>query len=508
MPGVAQQRLAELLKGIAEVPAALDCWVSDIQQDSRKVTSGALFVAAEGVSSNGAQYVEDALARGARAVLLPGTRQHVYEKGDVVFIELDNVRPVVGIIAHRFFGQATHRMKVVGVTGTNGKSSVTHYVAQLAEGMGMSAAVVGTLGYGRPNSLKATTHTTPDAVSLHRVLAELRNEGIELVAMEVSSHALDQDRAAGVNFDVAVLTNITRDHLDYHGTLEAYAEAKKRLFLSDSVRWKVFNQDDPYGARWAQELQGPKTLTFSVGKRDKTAANVCAEDVHFDADGMSFELDFGATREPARLALVGEFNLSNALAACAALSALKAEPQAVRQQMARLTPVTGRMQPLHEDKAPTVVVDYAHTPDALEVALKAARRHCPGRLWCVFGCGGDRDPGKRPLMGAVAAQYADEVVLTDDNPRGEDPESIVAQIVKGVEQGAHFQVVRPRNDAIRFAVEHAAREDVILLAGKGHEDYQEIQGRRMPFSDIEIARDCLASVAGVRGESSSASGEI
>ncbi|WP_246841087.1 UDP-N-acetylmuramoyl-L-alanyl-D-glutamate--2,6-diaminopimelate ligase [Hahella sp. CCB-MM4] len=500
MAGKAQKKLSDLLSDWVSVPACLDCWVGDIQQDSRKITRGALFIAAEGVSSHGQDYIDEALARGASAIVLTGERAQVYERSNVVFVELEEVRPLIGHIAHRFFGQVTAGMTVIGVTGTNGKSSVTHYIAELAETMGTSAAVIGTLGIGKPGALASTTHTTPEAVTTHRHLAQLYEQGIRLVAMEVSSHAMDQYRVAGVRFKVGVFTNLSRDHLDYHGTMEAYEEAKKQLLTLPGIK-KVINLDDATGRRWALEMVGENTVTYS--STDERVARVQARNAMYRDQGIGFDLAYAGDAIPVNVSLVGEFNLSNVLAATACLLSLGHSLTSIAQAMTSLTAVPGRVERLQTNDTahgrPSVVVDYAHTPDALSVVLQALRVHCRGTLWCVFGCGGDRDPGKRPLMGEIAESLADQVVITDDNPRTEDPQLIIADILKGLEQPENAAVIQPRDKAIEYAIRHAKPGDMVLLAGKGHEDYQEVNGVRLAFSDSKIARETLEQLIVKKG---------
>ncbi len=481
----AQKRLTHLFQGLADIPAVLDCWVADIEQDSRKITQGALFIAAEGIRANGAEFIQDAIQRGAVAVLKPGVNNQVYEQDNVVFIELETVKHLVGEIAHRFFGQVTRGMQVIGVTGTNGKTSVSHYIAQLACRMGVKAAVIGTLGYGEPGRLKATTHTTPDAVAVHRHLFDLYAKGFKLVAMEVSSHALDQFRVSGVQFQAGLFTNLSRDHLDYHGDMQSYALAKKKLFEKSGIK-SVFNLDDEQGQAWATEWSMQNRLTFSAG--GKEAATLWAENVSLGASGMQFRLCSDALGVDAAARLIGRFNLENLLASVAGLLALGFDLAEIAKGICTLRPVEGRMEPVEGDaKAPTVIVDYAHTPDALAAVLQELRKLCTGRLWCLFGCGGDRDSGKRPLMGEVAETWADRIVLTDDNPRSESPERILQDILQGIKDQDGVQMVQPRDKAITQTIEQAECGDIVLIAGKGHEDYQEINGIRHAFSDVEVA---------------------
>jgi len=506
MASLAQKRLADLLRGFIDVPAGLDCWIADIQQDSRLVKQGGLFIAAEGIASDGSAYINDAIERGAVAVLRPGSRCQVYESQSVVVVELEQVRPVVGAIAHRFFGEVTAHMRVIAVTGTNGKSSVTHYIAQLAQLLGVKAAVIGTLGYGAPDRLRTSTHTTPDPVSLQRQLFELYKGGFGLVAIEVSSHALDQHRVVGVEFSVGAFLNLSRDHLDYHGSMEDYAEAKKKLIDLPGIT-PVLNLGDTYGRQWADARPAMDWLGFAL--KPTEGATIWADAIEYHERGTCFKLCSlgrcsqltGAPLEDAvvkkdvrvECPLLGWFNLENLLAALLALISLGYGLAELLAQVPRLKPVDGRMQRLLDSSSvPTVIVDYAHTPEALSAILRTLKSFAPRKLWCVFGCGGDRDRGKRALMGQAASDWADHIMLTDDNPRHEAPAEILADIMSGIKQPEKVTVLQPRERAIAAVLEQAHVDDIVLIAGKGHENYQEIKGRRQHFSDQEVAAAWLA----------------
>jgi UDP-N-acetylmuramoyl-L-alanyl-D-glutamate--2,6-diaminopimelate ligase len=378
---------------------------------------------------------------------------------------------------------------MAGVTGTNGKTSVTQWIAQAMQMFDCPCAVVGTLGNGFPNKLVESANTTPDAITLHRLLANFLEHGAVACAMEVSSIGLDQNRIGGVDLDVAVFTNLTRDHLEYHGTMAAYGAAKEKLFDWPGLGAAVINLDDPFGAELDARLAGRvRTLGYTLEGKVSRGETLAAQDFALTATGIAFTLNGVRIEAP----VVGRFNASNLLAVIGALLAGDETLADISGVLPRLTFPPGRMQAIGGRDAPLVVIDYAHTPDALDKALATLRETAAargGRLICVFGCGGDRDPGKRPLMGAIAERLADQVVLTSDNPRGEDPDAILAAIVAGMK--AHPDIEADRARAIQRVIAAADVHDVILLAGKGHEPYQEIAGVRHPFSDLEHARTAL-----------------
>ncbi|RKD76736.1 UDP-N-acetylmuramoyl-L-alanyl-D-glutamate--2,6-diaminopimelate ligase [Kushneria marisflavi] len=447
--------------------------------DSRHVETGDVFVALPGTRVDGRQYIDQARDRGAALILVAPPWQ---ETADDLLI-LDDLPERLGQLASLVMG-VPDSLEQIAVTGTNGKSSVTHYIAALSEALATPAGLIGTLGSGRPGMLEHAGLTTPDAISLQQRLRELAVAGAERVALEASSHALDQHRLSGCCIRAAVFTNLSRDHLDYHPSMAAYAAAKARLFQRPELELAVVNADDAL-ARLMLAGVSKKASVLRVGSQDSHDFQVRrwqAQRLGLEAGIMTPEGE-----RTLRLSLMGRFNLDNVLLAIATLYGLGSPLDALMKAAEQLTPVPGRMQLLARPDAPAVVVDYAHTPDALRNALLALREHVPGRLWCVLGCGGDRDTGKRPLMGGVAALLADEVVVTDDNPRSEPPEDIRRMIMSEMPQGAHVREVAGRAQAIADVVARAGAQDVILLAGKGHEDYQEIQGVRYPFSDMDVA---------------------
>ncbi|MDH4573568.1 UDP-N-acetylmuramoyl-L-alanyl-D-glutamate--2,6-diaminopimelate ligase [Salinicola acroporae] len=481
------ERLAAWLSAAAEVTLA---------QDSRQVEKGDLFLAVPGVSVDGREFISRALDAGAAGVLCEAEGLATAWATDERVLALPGLTSRLAALGRRLFA-VPESLQLIGVTGTNGKSSVTYYIATLLEALGTPAAVIGTLGYGRPGDVRAAVQTTPGPLALQQMLGELASDGVEVVAMEVSSHALAQERLGDTRVDAAVFTNLSRDHLDYHGSMAAYAAAKARLFRRGSIRLAVVNGDDPLARLMLAGLPDGIRVLASGGGEATTLRVVDCEAL---PNGLRAIVATPENEGVLELALMGRFNLDNALLAIATLHGLGYPLASLWQAASALQPVPGRMQRLPRDdagKAPVVVVDYAHTPDALENALSALRDHLPGRqgsaLWCVFGCGGDRDSGKRPLMAAIAEKLADRIVVTDDNPRSEDPQTIRDQIAAGLspEARAESWSVEGREAAIERVIAAAGDEDIVLIAGKGHEDYQEVAGIRQPFSDVEVASRCL-----------------
>jgi UDP-N-acetylmuramoyl-L-alanyl-D-glutamate--2,6-diaminopimelate ligase len=481
---------------IAERLEALGVPLADLTADSRAVKLGSVFVAYPGTVRDGRAFIPDAIAHGAAAVIWEKTGFAWDERWRVPNLGVENLRARISVIAGHVYGDPSESLWMAGVTGTNGKTSVSQWIAAACDALGRRSAVVGTLGNGLVGERAEARNTTPDPIVLQRLLADYLRRGARNVAMEVSSHGLDQERVAGIRYDVAVFTNLTRDHLDYHGTMEAYAEAKYRLFSARGLAHAVINVDDDWGARFARRLAGTAldVITCSVGG---ASARLAASDVALSEAGVRFRVtsEWGEGEVTARV--LGAFNVANLLAVTGALIADGIPFAEALRAVGALQPVPGRLERVGGGELPLVVIDYAHTPDALEKALAALRnvldgtRAGRGRLICVFGCGGDRDAGKRPLMGEVAARLADHVVVTSDNPRGEDPDAIIAQVLAGM-RGYPAEAIEDRQVAIFSAVHRAAAGDVVLLAGKGHETYQEIAGVRLPFNDREVATAALA----------------
>ena len=509
----APRRISELLSGIADTAGVGDIVVGGLTLDSRSVRIGDAFIALQGSTAHGITFAPAALAYGASivvgeaptpaALLTPAPspagerrwRAAPDEGGaSVPTIWVENLRHHVGEIAARFFGRPSESMHVIGVTGTNGKTSIVQLLAQALTSLHCKAATIGTLGAGLHGAINAGERTTPDAISLQAMLAEFRDAGASHVAMEVSSHALDQGRVNAIAFEIAVFTNLTRDHLDYHGDMEAYGAAKARLFSWPGLRTAVVNIDDAFGRSLAGGLPADvQALRYGIDNAD---ADIVAMHVQSSTAGLEFSLRTPWGNGPVSTALLGRFNVANLLAIAGCLGALGFTFPQIQNALSQLTPVVGRMNRLGGDlDLPLVVIDYAHTPDALEQALSSLRSHCDGRLVCIFGCGGERDAGKRPQMGAVAERLADRIIVTDDNPRGEDGDAIVAQIVAGLSRPEKAIVQRDRAAAIASALHEAQAGDVVLIAGKGHEPYQEIRGVRHPFDDLDVARRLLEARA-------------
>jgi UDP-N-acetylmuramoyl-L-alanyl-D-glutamate--2,6-diaminopimelate ligase len=459
---------------------------SNLCIDSRAVRPGDIFVALKGHRVDGRSYIPQAVANGAAAILLEAGPMPPIA---VPHVAVEHLDALTGEIAHLVYGRPSEQLWLCGVTGTNGKTSVSQWIAQCLNALGCKCAVIGTLGNGFPGALAESANTTPDAVGLQRMLAGFVADGALTCAMEVSSIGLEQGRVAGAAFDAAVFTNLTRDHLEYHGSMGAYGASKEALFALPGLKTAIVNLDDPFGAKLADTLKGRvRTLGYTLEGRCGGDETLAAEHLEMTATGLAFTLNGVRIEAP----VVGRFNAANLLAVIGALLAGEEQLGDIAAVLRHITPPPGRMQAIGGAGEPLVVVDYAHTPDALEKALTALRATAQargGRLLCIFGCGGERDPGKRPLMGAVAEAHADAVVLTSDNPRGEAPQAILAAIRAGMK--GQVRVEPDRAAAIRSVVTQAAANDTILLAGKGHEPYQEIAGVRHAFSDAEQARAAL-----------------
>lgn len=464
--------------------------IRELTLDSRQVRPGDLFLAVPGGRQDGRAHIADALARGAVAVAYEAEGAPALPATDVPLLPINGLAGQLSAIAGRFYGEPSRALRLVGVTGTNGKTSVSQLLAQALDLLGERCGIIGTLGNGFYGALRSGRHTTPDPIGVQGALAGLKQAGAHAVAMEVSSHGLEQGRVAALDFKVAVFTNLSRDHLDYHGTMDAYAAAKARLFAWPGLRCRVLNLDDAFGRQLAAEAQGSRLLGYSL--EDRSAYLYCRH-AKFDEQGVRAEIVTPQGEGLLRSPLLGRFNLSNLLAVVGALLALEYPLDEILAVMPRLQAPAGRMQRLGGGDRPLVVVDYAHTPDALEKVLEALRPHVRGRLLCLFGCGGDRDRGKRPLMAAVAERLADAVLVTDDNPRGEAPEQIFTDIRAGFAAADRVSFQHGRGAAIAHLVASAEPADVLLLAGKGHEDYQEVHGVRQPFSDIEEAEKALSA---------------
>ncbi|STR45810.1 UDP-N-acetylmuramoyl-L-alanyl-D-glutamate--2,6-diaminopimelate ligase [Iodobacter fluviatilis] len=462
--------------------------------DSRGVQAGDVFLAFQGEYADGRSYIADAIAAGAAAVL--------WEAEDFVWnpawqtpnLAIPQLRAQAGIVAAHLLDNPSQSLFVTGITGTNGKTSIANWLAQAFNLLGHKTGVLGTLGNGFIDRLESSTHTTLDPVTLQGWLARLQTEGASHIAMEVSSHGLDQGRVHGTHFDVAVFTNLTRDHLDYHGDMGSYGAAKAQLFNWEGLKTAVINTDDAFGRELASQCKAPRVLTYGLEN-----GGIRATKITLTLAGLELEVATPYGLCNINSPMLGRFNASNLLACLSVLLAADVPLTQAADVLSRIQPAAGRMQKLGGDERPLIVVDYAHTPDALEKALTTLRESMPekSRLYCIFGCGGDRDKGKRPLMGEIACRLADAVIITSDNPRSETPQAIIQDIVRGVSGvpgsgHANYSIDSDRSSAISDAIDVATAKDVVLIAGKGHETYQEIAGIRHPFDDVAIANRALA----------------
>lgn len=490
--------LSTLFEGLVTVSE--DLLIANITLDSRKVVSGSLFFALAKQAEQRQAHLQQALQQGAVAVafsseqVLTSTEKALVDEYAVEAIAVAGLEHQVSEIAARFYDRPSASLKVIAVTGTNGKTSVTHYIAEALEKLNFPCALIGTLGHGRLPTLTDNGMTTPDPISVQAILAECVAAGVDFVALEASSHALDQGRLNAVQIDIAVFTNLTRDHLDYHLNMQAYAESKMRLFKMPSVQTAIVNLDDEMGRRIQSECQ-PHMRVLGYSIQQHADAVLQAKQVIPKHDGIEFELVSEQHQTSIQTALLGAFNVANLLATAAVLKVLEISPDQISKVLSDCHSVTGRMQATTGLAAPTVVVDYAHTPDALKQVLTALRWHAIDQadLWCVFGCGGDRDRGKRPKMGMIAEQQADHLVITDDNPRYEASQQIIDDILSGCRNPQQIHVQADRGKAIQFAVQRAAQKDIVLIAGKGHETTQEIAGVKYPFNDMQIVSQILQS---------------
>ncbi len=496
------RELATLLQGYTSMELGTRT-VTGLTLDSRAVTADSLFLACAGGTRHGLEFLQQALEQGASAVAWEPDGEWTKERvaglalaRPVPMIPVPGLRREASEIAARFFDHPSRHMSIIGVTGTNGKTSSTQFLARSLGRCG----IIGTLGNGFPDALEPATHTTPDPVDLQALLRGMLDTDAEAVAMEVSSHALDQGRVEAVHFDVAVLTNLSRDHLDYHGTMEEYAASKLRLFRRPGLRCAVINLDDPFGRQVLDHLPaGVQALGYSLAPvaelPERLDGWLWARDIQPGGEGIQIQVQTSSGDGEFHSRLLGRFNVSNLLAVLGTLLQHGISLNDALGRLAKLETVAGRMERFGGGDSPLVVVDYAHTPDALEQALKAAREHAAGKLICVFGCGGDRDRGKRPQMAAIAERLADRAIVTDDNPRTEDGDRIVDDILAGMERPQEALVIRDRREAIQSAISSAAAGDLVLICGKGHEDYQLVGDRKLHFCDREEVRAVLGVAA-------------
>ncbi len=498
---------------IATLSPALEIVVAGLVLDSREVLSGDVFIALVGAKQHGLAHVEQAINNGACAVIFDPAgngRQlaeslHGIASRFVPMIAVENLGLKLGELAARFYGDPSRFMTVIGITGTNGKTSCSQFLSQVLDDCG----VIGTLGWGEWGRLNKTLNTTPDALAIQKMLAELLKNKKHAVAMEVSSHGLEQGRVNGVMFKGAVFTNISRDHLDYHGTMNAYVRAKLTLLKQPGLAFAVVNLDDVYSERIIAACpESVQVWQFSAkGKTSDSGECVNAENIRHKTDGIEFDIRWRNQVQQVKVPLYGDFNVENVLAVLTVMLAMGISLHEAVKRLASIKPVDGRMERFGAEADPLVFVDYAHTPDALDKVLSSLRKHCKQDLWVVFGCGGNRDTGKRPQMGKIAEHWADHVVITDDNPRYENGLDIVNDILAGCRstakdggsvaagmepvRPAKVEVIQNREQAIQKVVASAAENDCIVIAGKGHEQYQESNGVCLPFSDRQVVIDAL-----------------
>ena len=492
--------LLELLSGLATVPdpahQAVNVVVTGIQLDSRMLRKGDLFLACFGRNHDAREFIGEAIKTGVTAVLAEtgGQWQGTQIIDGIAVIAVDNLSAKLSEIAARFYGHPSRRLSVIGITGTNGKTSCSQFIAQALANSGFSCGTIGTLGYGVYGKLQETQLTTPDPVFTQMALAEMVQGGIDPVVMEVSSVGLHQKRVKAVKFDTAIFTNLTRDHLDYHESMEAYGNNKKKLFTSEGLSRAIINLDDPYALSVINAIApSVEMCTYSI---KNSAATVYAESLTLTRQGFEARVVTPIGAGVIKGKLFGYFNVSNLLAVISVLvSYLPKKKELDIEQLCELvsglSPVDGRMQIVGDTAEITALVDYAHTPDGLRSALKGLRDHFSGNIWCVFGCGGNRDKGKRPIMGEIAEAFADKVIIADDNPRNEEGDKIVEHIQSGMKSPEQTVVLRDREKAIAYAIGHAEPGDVVLVAGKGHETYQDVGGSRLIFSDANQVRLAL-----------------
>jgi UDP-N-acetylmuramoyl-L-alanyl-D-glutamate--2,6-diaminopimelate ligase len=508
-PKSAGKTLTELLQGFDAAQSIPDINILNIASSSRQVVPGSMFVALQGATTHGIDFAIDAVKGGAVAVMYSAQDEYsqkrialLSKQIKIQWIGVDNLERINGEIVSRFYGEPSKALTIIGVTGTDGKTSVTHLVTQALTRLNKTTASIGTIGYGIGNKRQPTTHTTPDAITLQSYLHEFRERQCEYVVMEVSSHALDQYRVNGCDFDIAVLTNLGRDHLDYHGTRQAYAAAKARLFREFELSGKVVNADDEFGRSLCEQPETSALIRFSAqlqssGSNDKqNCSNTDAEVRLIKSDitdrGLYMKVASPVGEITANTALMGRFNIENTLACISTLIALGFDREQIQLAVTDLQPIPGRMEKFKgASDQPAVVVDFAHTEQALRACLTTCREYTTGQIWCVFGCGGDRDQGKREGMGQAAEQLADRTIITDDNPRTESPEQIVQEILLGLSNPEKVSVVHSRLAAIEFALSEAGADDLVVIAGKGHELEQIVGFERYPFSDRHVVQRIL-----------------
>lgn len=491
-----------LLNNVPITFALSDILVSHLSLDSREISHGGMFIALVGDQDDGRDFIAAAIDQGAVVILYDNSDgkkipESINKDNKIPVLGVNELRKHVGTIANNCYGAPSEKLTVIGITGTNGKTTCAHLLANILDKEESRCAIIGTLGNGFPNELEPSSNTTPDVISLHRQMADFFQMGARFVCMEVSSHALVQGRVNGVAFDIAVFTNLSHDHLDYHGDMDAYGEAKEKLFDFSTIKHCVINCDDAFGKVLIKKLQAGKNsnrnklniISYGIGNGAISAQSISSGKNGIDFLAITKDSEINITSQ-----LIGHFNVYNLLAVLACLLEVGISLEDSASLLGKVKPVAGRMEQFSGSKAqPLVIVDYAHTPDALEKALHAVRNHCRNLVWCVFGCGGDRDKEKRSIMGRVANELADNVILTNDNPRTESPEKIISDIEAGFTSKP--KIIYAREEAIRYAINNASADDVVLVAGKGHETYQQIGNEKIDFSDRLTVQEILRQAA-------------
>ncbi len=487
--------LSDLLDGLAEAPAIN---VDDVALDSRRLGKGFLFLACKGAHNHGLDFCKEAVSAGVAAIAFDSsTAKTVPGNISVPLIPVAGLASKLGLIANRFFATPSERIQVVGVTGTNGKSTVAWLITQCLNTLGMPCAYAGTLGYGIGELEDGNDMTSPDVIEMHRRLADFVASGADYAAVEVSSHALHQGRVDGVRFDATLFTNLSRDHLDYHGNMRAYGDAKAKLFIDYRAKRRIVNLDSEFGAKLTAKCrENVITVSTNFDRVANGRPYVFVRSVVANQGGSDVVIESSWGEATLDVPLPGDFNVANAVLVLAYLLSIGIDMADACTALSKVSAPPGRMERVRSSNGPAVFIDYAHSPDAIDMTLRALRAHTRGRLWCVFGCGGDRDAGKRPLMGRVAERLSDRLVITNDNPRSESPESIIAEIVAGLAHASSATIIEDRGAAIAWAVAQANENDVILIAGKGHENYQIIGDERLDFSDYGAAAGNLAALTG------------
>ncbi len=486
--------LSAVLSNVMLLPDEYDVAIRDLAIDSRQIQPGDLFLAIQGERVNGADYIESAIDAGASAVLWDAPEDTISfawsaAKNKIPLIAVTNLKENLSELVTYFYNAASELLDIVAVTGTNGKTSCVNYIAQ-ALGTEKKCGLIGTLGTGIYPNILSGTHTTPDVLSVHKTLANFVEHDVRYAAIEVSSHALAQGRVDGVNIDTAIFTNLTQDHLDYHATMQAYFNEKLKLFQRSSLKTAIINLDDPYGIAVVNAVRDKNIITYSLDVNKK--ADVFASNIKYERDATDFILNVADGCIAIRSKLIGDFNVSNLLAVCAYLRSIKYSLEEIAQSVEKIQSVAGRMQKILADGFPVVIIDYAHTPDALEKALKTLVTKCGENLTCVFGCGGERDKAKRKKMGAVAERYAMNIVLTNDNPRGEDAAEIIRQIMSGIKDQKKVHIELDREKAINTAISKTDLHGSVLVAGKGHENYQIIGSKKIKFNDASVVKKFMS----------------